>query len=386
MSFSRNKILAIALMLCVPCWATDYFVSPLAGSDANTGLTFALAFENTQKGADSAIVAGDNVFLCQSAPDTTTLDIDLDLCTGTTAAYINFISYDATGDAPADGFIIQAVATWTGTGLVTMVDASDYIKFTGVTFDANGLADHALFNNFDTPLEPAFLRCDFKNATSHGVNVRGSTVWQFTECNSFDNTGSGVAHSAGNRANIQWAAGSLRDNGVAGWDLNSSRCLASNVLIHNNVTDGVFVNTNGTAFVLIDSTVSLNGGDGLDLDSAATDTYTNISGNTFSSNTGYGIRYTTGGGNRVQTMARNHYYGNLDHSDLGANLSDQPGENNQEGDPLFADVTPGSEDFTPGAGSPLIRNGANASNIGAVAHVEGGGGTAFTPTMRRSGN
>ena len=80
----------------------------------------------------------------------------------------------------------------------------------------------------------------------------------------------------------------------------------------------------------------------------------------------------------------NHFYNNtLGHHDVsGGALSLLPGDNNIEGDPLFTSVTDGSEDFTPLTGSPLIRAYYNGGNIGAVAHLDGGGGSTYRPRLR----
>lgn len=59
-----------------------------------------------------------------------------------------------------------------------------------------------------------------------------------------------------------------------------------------------------------------------------------------------------------------------------------PGSNNQTGDPQFASVVDGSEDFTPANGSPLDSNGMLGVDIGARKATDpagGGGGMLVHP-------
>ncbi len=162
--------------------AGPYYVDPSGGNDANTGLSFAQAYLTTQKALDVA-VADSQIFLCQTATETTAVIIDADTNVGGVVTPVEFISYNATGTAELDGYILQASAAITA--VLELSATPDYLKFKGVIFDANSNATYALYNNVDTALFPTFTRCSFINATSHGVNVRGLSVWNFFECSRY---------------------------------------------------------------------------------------------------------------------------------------------------------------------------------------------------------
>lgn len=357
------RTLLILLLCCLPCFATTYYVDPVSGSDGNAGTSFAAAWKTTQKAADSANTAGDVVRLCQTGTESISAAIDFDTNAGAAGSYIQFVSYNSTGTTQSNGYTIQASSSIT-TGMFFIVDAGDYLMFTGIILNANSNAAVCVYDNVDTPQYPVFKSCDFKNATSHGVDLRGTATWTFINCNSFSNGGYGTHHNTANRGNLYWTSGSIHNNTSGGIDGNATDWV-TNALIYANSGDGISSGSSQTNSVYSFNTIYNNTGDGIEFYNATTRNGYKVYGNTLVSNGGYGLNIPTTDANTFLILNYNHTYNNTS----GASNITLPGTN-QTGDPKFTNA--GSGDFTPTAGSPLLGNGPKGTTIGALGMTAGG--------------
>lgn len=120
----------------------------------------------------------------------------------------------------------------------------------------------------------------------------------------------------------------------------------------SDVTIGVFYNT-------IDNV----GASGIDVngDTPNTGFHLLLEGNALTNCGAYGVDAPANFTNNVRLNRDNHYHantsGNWNNSPLGGTTA--PGTDDTTGDPLYTSTTLGSEDYTPGAGSPLIDTGPN---------------------------
>lgn len=350
---------------------TTYYVDPASGSDSNAGTSFAAAWATTQKAADTA-VAGDLVRLCDTATETTSVQIDFDTNNGTATGIIEFESWNSTGTARKPGYTIQASASITS--LVEFSGTIDFVRFRGVTFDGNSNATNVIGNlTSDLNHDIYFRQCSFTGGTSHGLNLRGTTnpSFSFLDCHAYGNA-IGVHHAVSNRGQLIWRGGSIHDNTSHGWEIDRTNCIMARCQIYDNGGDGILAVSNSAGTAVINCTIYGNAGDGIELSPFSGRDWTELTGTTLTGNGGYGLNAATTG--NIKRSAYNHHYNNTSgSSDVTALLGDDV----VTGDPLFTSTTDGSEDFAPQDGSPLDGAGISGSDIGAVGSVDpvGGGGT-----------
>lgn len=350
-----------------------YYVDPSGGSNGNPGSSFGLAWATTQHALDNA-TASDEVRLCKTATESISAKIDADTNAGGIVAPITFVSYNSTGTAQEDGYIIQASASITA--VIDFAAASDYTKWVGVVFDANANATHCLYNNVDGSDTHTFSSCRFTNGTGDNINVRGNAVpgWSFFNCETDLSGGYGIDHSAGGRGTVFWRGGSIHDNASGGWNVLEGSCELHGANVYDNggaSGPGVELTSSSTGFKCSHCVFYGNGGNGI-TGYFATNRYVHeIHSCAFVGNGGYGYDFNVSDTDVAFFMDYNLFYGN------SSDDSDQtlPGLNNVTGsDPLFTSTTDGSEDFTPQTGSPLIGAALDGGNIGGNAHADGGGG------------
>lgn len=350
---------------------TTYYVDPASGNDANAGTSFAAAWATTQKAADTA-VAGDLVRLCDTATETTAVQIDFDTNSGTATSIIEFESWNSTGTARKPGYTIQASALMTS--VVNFGGTVDFVRLRGVTIDANSNANYALGNSVDTCSDIYCRQCSFTGGTTAGVGIRGTATpgWFFLDCNSYANL-VGLSHAFANRGAFVWRGGSIHDNTLHGWEINRTACLICQCQIYDNGGDGINSNSNSGLTAVVNCTIYGNSGDGIKLSLFSGRDWNELTGTTMTGNGGYGLNAQTFG--NIKRSSYNHHYNNTSgSSDVPSLLGDEV----VTGDPLFTSVTNGSEDFAPQDGSPLDGTGISGSDIGAVGSVDpvgGGGGT-----------
>lgn len=350
---------------------TTYFVDPSGGSDANAGTSFGAAWATTQKAADTA-TAGDQVRLCKTATETTSVQIDFDTNNGSASSLIEFVSYDSTGTTRENGYTIQASALITS--LVEFSGTVDFVQFRGITFDGNSNAAHVIGNLLSDSNHDLFFReCSFTGGTTGGLSLRGSQrpAWLFLDCHSYNNA-IGIRHASGNRGNFIWRGGSIHDNTSHGWLVDNGFCIMFGCQIYDNGGDGISSGSNSGGTSVINCTLYGNTGNGIILNASAGREWYELIGTTMTGNGGFGLNAQTTG--FIKLSSYNHHYNNVSgSSDVTALLGDDV----VTGDPLFTSVTDGAENFAPQDGSPLDGTGISGSDIGAVGSVDpvGGGGT-----------
>ena len=350
-----------------------YYVDPLSGSDVAAGTSFALAWATTQKAVDT-IIAGDEVRLCNTATEAPSATVDFDNANlGTIAAPLRFIGADSSGVPLTSGFY-----TLTGTSLpaathLIILSANnsrmifDRIRATAATASNLYQADGVM---------AVFRNSRFDNAGTYGSysTSTGGLIRMFN-CEIDTNTSGGIGLNAAGRGPYSLSGGSIHDNTGPGARIGESSENTGlwDVLVYGN-TDGLWIDSSGTAS---GCTIYDNSANGLIIEAIGSDSGLGVVvNNSFSGNGAYGISDSTASEDvDLAIIDNNHYHNNTSGE---TSFAATPGDNNQTGDPLFTNVTAGSEDFTPLSGSPLIRNGINNGNIGAVAPLPGGGETSHT--------
>jgi hypothetical protein len=364
----RRLILIALLIAAGMAQATTYYVQPGTGNDGNLGTSAGAgnSWATTQKALDT-VIAGDDVRLCQSATETTTAQVDADGTTGTDASPILFHSYNSDGTTQTDGYTLQATASITS--LMDVAAITNY-HFVGIKFDANSNATSACYLSNSGAAENTFDACEFYNANSNGLLQNTTEFNTFVECHFYDNGASGVASLAVNRGVCSFIGGSAHDNTTHGVSVDDN-FLISNMIAYDNTSDGFHLDARN-AFSEIKNCVAYNNtnGDGIALTNQP---MASVVGCAMGKNGGYGL--SVDGGEDYTYIDYNWYGSGADVNTSGETdvSGGTPGRNNQTGVAGFADA--GSGDFTPGTGSPLIGNGVNDGNIGAVAHADGGSGT-----------
>ena len=222
---------AIALLFCLPCWATTYYVDPLNGVDGAAGTSFGAAWATLQKALDTA-TAGDEVRLCKTATETTIATVDIDVQNGTLIAPIRIFSYNSAGTAREAGYTLQAIATWGGCEVVhSAIVVGNFLRFFGIIFDANDLATNAFDDNETSSganaAVPGFEVCQFRQATGDGYESNNPKRSFFLDC-VFDNNGG---------------------DGYASQTLQDGIAIFIGCVFHNNITFGCFMDDGGTSFL-----------------------------------------------------------------------------------------------------------------------------------------
>lgn len=331
-------------------------VSPTPTS-TTSGVTWLIggAFAKTQRALDVAI-AGDEVRLCKTGTETTAVQIDVDTNSGSTTGFIHVASYNSTGTAREDGYTIQATSSITG----ILVFSTQYVVFYGINFDANANATHCWYASTDSGHSHRSINCNFYNANSHGIYVRGNgTTWFFIGGSSHDNGGHGIGSSGVNRGSFYLKCVSLYNNGSDGIGSQIQLCVLENCAIYNNTGSGFHAGQYADLSRVVNCTIYGNGGSGVVITSGQT--LINLINNSIVNNVGNAVSVS---GSEVYLAVSNHVYNNGSDTLVAYDTIG--------GDPLFADAANG--DFTPLTGSPLIGAGINGSNIGAAVHAAGGSG------------
>ena len=348
---------------------TIYYVRPTNGSDAAAGTSFGAAFQTTQKGLDIA-VGGDEIRLCNEATETPSAKIDLDVNAGSAASPILVVAGDSIDGTPltAGFYLIAGTSLPATTDLIGFNIANLYIqfkrvRFTGSTQDGISPGTTAAF--------VTMVDCRIDTHDSDGIYWPSTAGYLWLINTEIDNNiGQGFNINAAGRGNVTIIGGSCHDNGGIGAEIGGDAevVIVDHYEVYGNGGDGIQFLGNGARF--LNSTVYNNAGDGV----YAANRNTRIFNVSSSGNSAYGFNVSTSGDDNL-IMDYNHTHNNTS----GASNITLPGSNNQTGDPQFASVTAGSEDFIPDSGSPLDRNGINGVDIGArkAAGPAGGGGGAI---------
>ncbi len=343
-----------------------YYVDPVSGSDANAGTSFGAAWATTQKAADTAI-AGDEVRLCATGTETPSSVTAFDTNSGTYSNHIRFVAYNATGTAPLTTgyYTISGASLGAGADIFDM-NGQDRIDFDGIRL--TGAPAHGMEHSSGT-LDGVYLRrCRIDNCGGNGIYMDNSSQFcSIVDCEIDDNVGDGVGQSTSSRGRLTAIASSIHDNGEHGINLGQV-CTFVGCQVFDNTLDGIHIHGASAEILVTGCTIYGNGSDGIHIDDPLKSI--NVSNSSIAQNGGYGIS-TNSNGLEFITSDRNHTHNNTSGIiDTGT----LPGSNNVTGDPLFASVVDGSEDFTPGASSPLAGAGVNGTTIGALPAAAGSGG------------
>lgn len=301
------------------------------------------------------------------AAGTITIEKTVDVDTGTGAINTRLIIKGANSNCVVDGTrpIITTVASL-ATGLLAFDDNSDFTQWWYIDFDAGGAgkADYCIYNPATdvSTTTHFFFDCIIRRALDvRGISIE-SPYWGIIKCQIYGN-GAGIFSDHGNNL---FVGNSIHDNNGIGIQLSSSTNVIVGNLIYDNTGIGIDTDTISDFAYIMSNTIFGNGGDGIRLVGAA-DTCVVIN-NTSCGNGGFGYNLDDRG--NVRVFGYNHSCDGTttdnDNVSGHCNLMTDPTSdaewadffdgNNQFGNPDFANIGDGAEDFTPTAGSPLINN------------------------------
>lgn len=328
---------------------TTYYVRPVNGNNGNAGTSFAAAWATTAH-ALSNVAAGDEVRLCAEGVETASARLDPSV-TGSVGNWVTWRGASGV-DGSIDGSQYTIQATHSGV-LLRYAGGWKYYVWHDVVFDANDTASYC-FRQTSNGNANAFVGCVFKGATSRGVetqsttnNAFGATV--FINCEFKDNAGDGLRSFSNNKGSVAVIGGSAHNNTGRGIDCGLHSDIYG-VTVYANGSDGIRMQAGCDRSCIVGCTVHNNSGDGIDKASGAILHY--YMHNSLVGNGGYGINFN-GTTAEHGFCDFNHYHRNTS----GDTDITKPGENNQDGEPVFASVVSGAQDFRPLDGSPLIRGG-----------------------------
>lgn len=358
--------------------------------------TLAHAFNNAGTG-NTSLASGDEIRVCGTflyTNLTTGLIADLNL-SGSRGSWMKVVGCNARGVEDGTKGVVKASGSTSFGPLLSVVNL-DYCIFRNMDFDGDGSVARVATGGVDSTTDNGSVLCDFHDCTFHGMSGDGvkqrANYWRFDGCSFYDNGGAGFqSNDTSTRSTFYGCDAYDNDgdgfshgrpckfhsckaygNGVYGYEVNSGACEDLNYsacLAYGNGSDGFFAQSADTApsdMNVMNCTSVANGGYGFSFRTATHSTAEELRDNAF--------------------VANNHAHGNT----LGAmNLPETWGSDFMEdfgvsstmitGDPKFANVTAGSEDFTPAADSPLVGAGFMGMQIGPIPPVAGGGMTAVPP-------
>jgi hypothetical protein len=298
---------------------TDYYVDNATGSDADTGLSEALAWETIQHAANTA-VAGDTVYIKGGTPYTERVDFNTN--DGTVTSVIRFIGYTSI-------ITDNGKFTITGSGSTDYcirITSTDHIQISNCIFtDATAGCVQTLGNS----LQWRFVRCEFLRGSStatYAFRHNGyTTLTQSIICDSiFDGFTTSVNGSCLHQCNLSFCT--IRNMGGAGFIVEAYRANRFYYcLIHSNVGDGITV-SNAATCDIINCTIANNDGDGIDWAAITTNTGSTVINNIIANHAGAGDfgfrRANPGSASTWVLVQRNAYYNNTTHRSAAANALD----------------------------------------------------------------
>jgi len=352
-----SKVDSDAILLATDSGLTADSTSDVDSSDG--------PWATTQYALDTVTATPSDIYLMSTATETPSAEIRADTNLNSEGSPIRLIGAGSTGIALTTGQY-----TISGTSLS---------------------GSEPVFRLTTTAFVLDLQRVRVTNSTHYGILTVGSVHVRLKDCIIDTHTNDGVrgdtssctiqalrtevygcstgyAQSTTDRVRVYLSDCSIHDctnDGVDAASIEMHRCQ-----VYDNSGSGVLCDDNEMS--MTHCTIYGNDGDGIEY-RLSSDNLRMFANNTISLNGGYGIN-TKGGGFRYESLhSNNHAYNNTSGAtDAADGLL--PGDNNQTGDPLFTSVVDGSEDFTPTSGSPLLGNGTNGADIGAIPGASGGGG------------
>ena len=289
-------------------------------------------------------------------------------------------------------------------GLVHIANGVSGITFRNIDFDAGGVgkADYCILNNTDAEESIVFKNCLMHDSDIDGIHHGGSAIqdeWAVLGCEVYDNRGSGIRARSSARGVIYIIGCSIHDNSVYGIFI-GEYVRAYNNRVYANGDSGIYNSAATVLFAraIISNTMFGNGGDGFE--SVASSGLIVIANNTSVANVGFGYNLAGMAIGEVMVFSNNHSKDNdaegtpdspNSHCSETSTLALFQGfgqGNNISGDPLFTNVSPGSENFIPTSNSPLIDAavGGTGDTVGALCATAGEGGAVWPQNIERHGD
>lgn len=343
------------------------------GDNADSVLNIGGAINNLQNALDGQDGASQNRYIYTNLAETLTVAINVDIYTGSVDTRI--IIKGANSSIVVDGTrpVITGNAS-VADGLLSFTNAADYTQWWHIDFNAGGVNkfDYCIYNPATeiSSTYHVFYDCIIRGAVdATGIFIE-SLSWRVINCQIYDN-GDGLWSDGAFTAIIGC---SIHDNTGEGIKLSSGAACINN-LVYDNGANGIKLADSGAASgIYYGNTVFGNNTHGFNIVNIADRNVliNNTSCGNGTGGSGYGYNMT----DRANTLffAYNHSRdGGGDANDNASghcNLMSDPTSNsefadflegnNKSGDPKFAGIGDGSEDFTPTAGSALIDNALDA--------------------------
>ncbi len=236
---------------------TIYYVAPSSGSDANSGLTPALAWISIQHAFDVA-VAGDIVYAWGTENISATVDVDINYGYGA-PGHIHFVGVNPSWQEDGTRFKVNAGNVRARCLLFNAIDSvfirnfeftsatTTCVEFTPYLPSNNVIFSDCIFRNgvsngFDSynrgGNQPVFIRCAFY-ANGVGAIIHNG---QFIFCHVYGNTSHGI-HLVGDLNQGFTVFGSIirnnADDGIRLESFGSSNMLICNSVIDSNLGHGI---------------------------------------------------------------------------------------------------------------------------------------------------
>ena len=342
------------------------------------------------------VAAGDTIKISNAGTHTLGASVTVDGATGTAGSNITVegvVAATGVQCAVTDTLPVITTGSTLADGLFKCYEATKYYKYYCLEFD--GAKDDGVRATYCVSEDGiggiqgyGFYGCLFHDAESSAVYWGGTARYHLivVDCEIFDNGGSGIGRTHIARNCPQVFNCSIHDNGGNGIEIGAFLAYINGNLIYNNAGHGIDL---AASEAVISNNVLYGNDDGLYV--SVTSVYrVIIYNNTAVFNRGYGFNLNGMVLGEIDYFGHNHAYDNDQDEGIAAGgdyCSECASEaifqafgngNNRTGDPKFASVVDGSEDFTPGTGSDLIGNALNGGDIGALQSVGGGGGGLLT--------
>lgn len=348
---------------------TTYYVDPVSGNNINGGTSFGLAWATTQHAFDNA-TSGDTVLLCNTGTESVATQIDMDTAAGGSSLQIHFAAADSSGNEDdTETYTLQATAAITA--ILRLTTGGGGLQMRGVVFDGNSNATYCIHQDAFINAS-SFSRCEITGATADGARLVNITHVHFTDCNIHTNGAIGVNGSTGSRGIFSLHGCRVHDNTSDGIWTGRGPTSIVQCEVYDNGGNGITLGNGGEYCTIANCTIDRNDGDGINNDSGTV--WHRVTGCAITNSGGHGIATNSAGTvyDRMSVVEYNLFYSNTsgDHEASTGVPGDR--KNITGSDPLYTTTTDGSEDYTPGSGSPLISAGVNSTTIGAKCPSSGG--------------